>query len=322
MDKYFVDIPENYTLNTEIITKSEYGSHKIKISDLYNENLKEKIITNLDIENATDKRQYYGAIVKGYELPSTTQTDIGWKILYADKNNIYLIADNYIEKENLPNSTTEQEVSTTNKPNDGTNAKAAYFNNILVDYTGSERIKDKKLKKLNDKYFYKTENGKEIENFASTDNNMKSVAYMMDITAWNSKFKDTNNKAEYAIGGPTIEMLIKSYNQKYKVNYQMKVQNSIGYEISKDGGKNWGTFYSEMLSIKDDLYVISSIKDANAMWLASPSNYSASAVMAISCGGAVIYNGYANTNTGFRPVIALKSDVKLQENIDGSYSIK
>ena len=68
---------------------------------------------------------------------------------------------------------------------------------------------------------------------------MKKVAYMMDTTAWNSKFKDVNNKAEYVIGAPTIEMLMKSYSQKYGVDYQARTKDILGYELSVDGGKNW-----------------------------------------------------------------------------------
>ncbi len=50
---------------------------------------------------------------------SGTTTDVGWKIFYADNSNIYLIADNYVERNNLPNSTTESGVVTANKSNDG-----------------------------------------------------------------------------------------------------------------------------------------------------------------------------------------------------------
>ena len=74
-----------------------------------------KILSASDISGMTDKSEIYGAIVTGYTLPSGTTTDVGWKIFYADNSNIYLIADNCVERNNLPNSTTESGVVTANK---------------------------------------------------------------------------------------------------------------------------------------------------------------------------------------------------------------
>lgn len=276
-------------------------------------------ISSSEIANAADKSEYYGAIVNGYELPSGTNTDVKWKIFYADESNIYLIADNYVEKVNLPNSTTEAGVTiegANHKPNDGNSSypRAAYFSNILGDYAGSARITDRKLKALNNSYF--NEN-----NFTSTNSNMKSVAYMMDTNAWNSKFKDVNNKAEYVIGGPTVEMLMKSYSQKHGVDYQARAENATGYKISNDGGTSWEYYYPAKLDTSDSLYVISSQSDAKAYWVASPSDGYPYYVMNVSCGGDVYGVNNANYTVGFRPLVSLKSDVQLQKNEDGTYTI-
>ena len=276
-------------------------------------------ISSSEIANAADKSEYYGAIVNGYELPSGTNTDVKWKIFYADESNIYLIADNYVERVNLPNSTTEAGVTiegADHKPNDGSSSypRAAYFSNILGDYAGSARITDRKLKALNNSYF--NEN-----NFTSTNNNMKSVAYMMDTNAWNSKFKDVNNKAEYVIGGPTIELLFKSYNDKYKTEYEFQATNATGYQIRKTANDSWSNGISSMLKTSDSLYVISSQSDALAYWVASPSAYNTGCVMNVYCNGNVGNNYYNNNYIGFRPLVSLKSDVQLQKNEDGTYTI-
>ena len=276
-------------------------------------------ISSSEIANAADKSEYYGAIVNGYELPSGTNTDVKWKIFYADESNIYLIADNYVKRVNLPNSTTEAGVTiegTNHKPNDGSSSypRAAYFTNILGDYAGSARITDRKLKALNNSYF--NEN-----NFTSTNNNMKSVAYMMDTNAWNSKFKDVNNKAEYVIGGPTIELLFKSYNDKYKTEYEFQATNATGYQIRKTANDSWSDAISSMLKTSDSLYVISSQSDAYGMWVASPSAGSASNVMLVYFSGHVTNYSYIYDCYGFRPLVSLKSDVQLQKNEDGTYTI-
>lgn len=113
---------------------------------------------------------------------------------------------------------------------------------------------------------------------------MKAVAYMLDTSIW-SKFKDSNNKAEYVIGGPTVEMLFKSYNKKYAQTdtYQAKAINANGYQISKDAGVNWFTWYSSMLDTNNSLYVLPSTNGPLAMWMASPSAYNTTFVLRVYC---------------------------------------
>lgn len=35
LDKYFENVPDDYTLDTELTTKSEYGNYVIKVSEIY-----------------------------------------------------------------------------------------------------------------------------------------------------------------------------------------------------------------------------------------------------------------------------------------------
>ena len=282
-------------------------------------------VTAADIANATqeEKQSIYGATVTGYTLPSETTTDVGWKIFYADNSNIYLIADNYVERNNLPNSTTESGVVTANKPNDGYSdcARSAYFTNILGDYAGSSRITDSRLKALNNDYF-------NTKNYSSTNDNMKSVAYMMDTTAWNSKFLD-NNKADYCIGGPSVELLFKSYNEKYKTAYESQASSDTGYQIRKTSSDSWtNTSYGSMLSTSDPLYVITPASNAYAYWLTSPSAANYIGVMNVNSNGGVFSSGVVNNDSyygvsfGVRPLVCLKSNVKLQKVSNTQYAIQ
>ena len=275
------------------------------------------------IASATDTEKannYYGKSVNYTSANGVT----GWKIFYADTNNIYLIADDYVDPTILPASTKASGESTTNKPNikGDSYPKAAYFTNILNDYsTGSARITTDTIKKLNKSFFIdKQYTG--VEN-STVNLNMKAVAYMLDTTAW-SIFKDKNGKADYVIGGPTIEMLMKSYSQKHNVQYKAEAVNDTGhegYKISKDNGANWDTYYSGMLSTSDSLYVLPSSKGADAMWVASPSACYATSVVRVYCDGSVSYGGYDYYDHGFRLLVCLKSNVQLQESGDG-FSIK
>ena len=265
-----------------------------------------------DIANAEDKNEYYGKVVTGY-TPTNGATVQNWKIFYADSNNIYLIADDYVEREYLPASTNSSGSVTTNKPTAGSYARAAYFGDSLrADYsTGSARITDEKIKALNNSYF--------SQNFTSTNENMKAVAYMLDTKAWEG-FKDANGKAEYVIGGPTIEMLMNSYSQKHGVQYKAKASSTTGYQISTDNGTNWKNYMttsSEYLDKEDSLYVIKSQTNAVYMWVASPSANGTIHVMTVYYDGWVTSNAYSTTNVGFRPLVCLNSNVRLQESETG-----
>ena len=276
------------------------------------------------IASATDTEKannYYGKSVNYTSANGVT----GWKIFYADTNNIYLIADDYVDLAKLPKGTNEAGQSVGSAPvKTETSPKAASLDNILNAYpTGAARITTDTIKKLNKSFFIdKQYTG--VEN-STVNPNMKAVAYMLDTTAW-STFKDKNEKADYAIGGPTIEMLMKSYSQKHNVQYKAEAVNDTGYEgytISKDNGANWKTYYPGMLSIRDSLYVLPESKGARGMWVASPSAYNTDLVVLVNYSGDVssAYSNYTGNDYGFRPLVCLKSNVQLQESGDG-FSIK
>ena len=272
--------------------------------------------------NPTQKelQEIYGASVSNYYIPNTT-TDVGWKIFYADESNIYLIADNYIEPDNFPESTNAAGAKTGRKPKGKILLKRdAIFNNILSDYsTGSSRITDSKLRNLNNNYF----NDKK---YTSTDNNMKAVAYILDTVAWNSKFKDINNKADYVIGGPTVEMLFNSYNSKHGTNYIAEATSAIGYKLKATStDSSWNTSLGrDTLDNKDSLYVVTGVlgeEETYGMWLGSPAGYTGE-ILHASYVGAVFGIGYDQSSIGFRPVVCLNSDVILKRNVDNTYTIQ
>ena len=128
---------------------------------------------------------------------------------------------------------------------------------------------------------------------------MKAVAYMLDKEIWSTLYADSS-VAEYAVGGPSVEMTLKSYSEKKNVDYRAKAVSATGYQISNDAGKedSWANFYSGMLSTSDTLYVLPSAatSGANAMWLASPSADNGSNVLHVYYGGGV-GNDYSSNTT-------------------------
>ena len=294
-------------------TKEYEDKLVIKNDELkYSEDLNEKEKKWLDdlgikenVKTAAEKiaedPNYYGKRITNYEVNGVSD----WKIFYSDGNNVYIIASDYIDVDKLPSTSKGHKPENTNS----SYPKTAPFVNVLNDYKGSGDITDGKVKKLNDDYFSK--------GYTSSSLSMKAVAYMLDTNIWNI-FK--TEKAEYAIGGPTVEMLMASYNKKYNANYMTRAKNNVGYEISKDGGVNWALYYNEMLSTSDNLYVISSSTNAYAMWLASTSA-SDGCVLDVDINGRVFNNGYTDNRIGFRPLVCLNSNIQLEIDGDG-YKIK
>ena len=313
---------QDYTAQIPVSIENKY-----KVATPVNANT---IASATDTEKANN---YYGKSVNYTSANGVT----GWKIFYAGKmtdatdetNNIYLIADDYVDVAKLPKGTNEAGQSVGNAPaNTNTRyPKAAPFDNVISNYsTGSVRIRSKyptAIQRLNKSYF--------IDNptFSSgNNNNMKAVAYMLDTTAW-STFKDNNGnngKADYAIGGPTLEMLFKSYNQKHPgKNFEAQATSATGYQLRVNGGSwSYSTSSPDYLDSNDSLYVLPASKGAYAMWVASPSagiTFNFYYVMNVESGGFVNFNYSTDTDKGFRPLVCLKSNVQLQESGDG-FSIK
>lgn len=260
-----------------------------------------KLITVKNISKSKDKSTYYGKTVIDYNCPNSLGVNT-WKIFYIDEVNIYLIADDYISFDNCPLPIVSEIIKEQHLEKS--------MKDVISAYSGIEDISNEKVKKLNSSYLN--------EYNYTNDDSMKAVAYILDTSIW-SIF--AGEKAEYAIGAPTIEMLMKSYSQKYGVDYQAK-SDEIGYRISNDGGLKWYPSIINMLNGNDDLYVKKSANNTSGMWVASPSCYSNHYIMKVSNDGSVHFDDFSNNMPKFRPIVCLKSDVYLEGQEDGTYCIK
>ena len=201
---------------------------------------------------------YYGAEVKGYTCSSNGVET--WRIFYADESNIYLIADDYIPSSAAPTSTAGHSLNVGN-----TNYKL-YFSNIINDYSGSSWIRSNTNSKAREWLSYVDSNPK------STNNNIKAVAYLMDTNKWSIY---AGSVAEYAIGGPTLEMFCASYKDTHQSRYiNNRVENSAGYYV-KWSNTTDSSYNEYVIGLTQDeynsIYIKSDTSKANGMWLASPS---------------------------------------------------
>ena len=241
---------------------------------------------------------YYGAEVIGYSTDhsETSGAVATWRIFYADENNIYLIADDYISAQYAP---------------DGKGGSAIFqnseyklsFDDIVDDYEGASDIgASSPARKWIDTYLN--------SNGTSTKVNMKAVAYMLDTNVWGIY---AGSKAEYAIGGPTLEMFCASYKDTHSSRYlECASVTSSGYQIKWSDS----TYEYEVDGLSTNeyhsIYIKSDSSLADGMWLASPA-YSIQYLFFADCNGGLNYDKYNHTYPGLRPLVCLKSSVQLEQ---------
>ena len=264
-------------------------------------------------EIANNAEIYYGREITNYTDPSG-DPDIKWQIYYADKdsNTIYLIADRYARNNYVPQSKGSYSIDKNGNYN-------INFSSIYQAYTGSASITDARIKKLISW----------VSSYpSSTNTNIRSIAYLLDIDLWNAQYKDSTYGA-YAIGGPTIELLCKSYKDTHPDRYiECANTNSSGYNVKWSDGKSYEIYISGLPTSIDykkifrnyRLYVIPETSNSSYYWLASPSADSNGNLLYVYYGGDVGRSTYYYY-LGVRPLVCLQSGIQLVSNGDGTYKL-
>ena len=234
----------------------------------------------------------YGKVVTNY------QTGNVWEILYADNNNVYLI--------------------TRNNPGSQTLSDKITGYNGTSDFDGGEAFKAKfpavQAGWLN-KTYTPSASGAGILNYTSTNTNMKATEYLLDSSVWNTNYK--TDKADWAIGTPTLELFVAAYNKKF-TDKAVTIDTPTG-----NGYKYKDTLYNNN-SLPSNDSVTSGTAQSNIYnhgdyyWLACPHNDYGHFVCFVHPISACV-RGYAtNGNQGVRPVVCLSSGITLTPSRDRS----
>jgi hypothetical protein len=145
---------------------------------------------------------------------------------------------------------------------------------------------------------------------------------MLDTSIWN-KFVNSDY-AEYAIGGPTIEMFCASYKDTHPAKYiECEAETSTnGYKVRWNGG-SYSTIISGFTTSNEynGIYIKKDTKKAYATWLASPSASGTDKVSGADSSSCMTYYSYNNYARGFRPLVCLSSDVQLEKTEKGNYNL-
>lgn len=208
---------------------------------------------------------------------SYTGTGSGWQILYADENNVFLITKGYL-------------------------TPRRFSNNERDAYSGTVEFSDlTKYPAVADGWLYKIYG----QNFSSSKTNMRLTAFLLDSTNLNwSQFN--NNYSKWVIGGPTLEMLVASYNATISENNKVTIENlnSNGYPY---------TFNSTTPLPNENNGATRPWNIENGYWLAGPGNKYEHCILCNTTTGTTGEHPW-DAGLAFRPVVCLKSNVSLRWN--------
>lgn len=225
-----------------------------------------------------------------------------WRIFYSDGSRIFIITADYVQNnsEYLNNELTGMtDVTSRNY--------VLYWNSIPEAQTVNQSTLNLFKQSWNDYNSY--ENGRCISTLLNTNNWSGFV---------NSVF------ADYAIGGPTIEMWVESYNDnRYDPLYIDA--GMYGYNIGIS--ENPETIYQYVTDLDNNGYYnelywphrTSEASDGTicyGYWLASPGANDAYRIMRVDCNGGIVTNNEYDEYYGVRPVVSLLSTVTATQNED------
>ena len=267
------------------------------------------IATNPDIfKKVTEgKILNYGDTLKVTDAEGNqVDLDVEWKVFYAEGNDIYLIASDYVPVSKLASQKTSLGFTDNGNYNIYWNSSSD-FKVTSIDTAIANRFM------LNQE-----------ATFTKSNNNYKMTACLLDASKWET-FRDTRwADANNVIGSPTLEMWIASWNKKYTTETNMADKlycnkaSSTGYYVGTTNEPTSTYIGSDVMSAKagyqDELYYPhrSYWNSCNGYWLASPSADGSGSEMGVYCNGFVGWYSYGNGTCGVRPLVHLKSGVKVK----------
>ena len=249
---------------------------------------------------ANEPSKYYGLKVTDY-TSQNGQND--WKIFYSDGEHIFLITGDYI------NTAEKDRISTeTGMTKSGYNA-----------YWSSKQV-------------LQTIDSKVLTRFKATGYTLQSgydsskrVSTLLNANNWTSyldKELNESRKAEYAIGSPTVEMWMESWNKRYPTDLiYCNNTNIIGYYVGTGINPTSRYISNSIMSKKEGyenkLYYPhrSTYNESYGYWIASPSTSDTSFVLRVLYSGRVgyenstAYGDYDYSRLSVRPVVSLNTGV-------------
>ena len=251
-----------------------------------------KALVDLTAEQiAANKEKYYGKVAENY-----TQGGLTYRIFYVDKENKF-----------------------------GDGANTVY---LKADYK-DEKALTTDISSLTTDDIQKYKNMNPVWNAArgtvaqsSWNNNEKASAWLCAPSQWTTYVDST--KATYAIGGPSVEMYVASYNDvkhdtgtaKGGLSAEYSTKDAHGYIYKVNGelqNSGWHT-NTDTLDCKgyNSMYAGENGSKTGYWWLASPSSYGSGYVCRVSGYSAKLDGNHYSLAYGVGPLVSLKSGIPVQ----------
>lgn len=273
-------------------------------------------------QNKKVSAEYYGKFVNyPIDLNNDKDNTNDWKIFYSDENNIFLISADYVLSDSVYLNLDNAGINRVNKFNSISFYESYIYNVNWKDLDNNiDTLKNNGLADINssiiDNYMLRTYY-KSYPN--STNINAKATASLLDINNWSGLVDDIYG--ESAIGSPTLEMWIASWNEKGYIHLYCNNCTEEGYCVGITD-KPETTRIDEISTLdnngyNDTLYFPhkETYEGCSGYFLASPSANEldmSSDLKGISPQGRIGNCKYDSSHYGIRPVVALKSNVTIQ----------
>ena len=212
----------------------------------------------------------YGDRVKNYI--SKGDSSLIWRIFYDDEDYVYLISS----KENGSNTIESCQLN--------------QYPGSTKTYSGSADITDSFLQSLNSQWF------DIVKSNPSENDNAKAIAYLMDQDVWD-KYKDSEENASYAIGGPTLELFMNSYNKSEETKDEIEITDCTSTGYSEETSFNYllETYNNGIYNNGTNSY----------WWLASPSSSSINRVCYVLGNEGILGRSIVSNSSGLRPIVII-----------------
>ena len=253
---------------------------------------------------------YIGSTVTNY-TPNGGDKNVGWKIFYAGKSNagdsseadhIYLIADDCIDIKNSAGEYNTPVSANGNQVDALVDAPKCAALMTIKNESSGDSDEDSLAKNWEDGMAWKEK---------------QPLKYLFNTTGWKNLYG--NEYAEWAIGTPTITMFLKSWNSnvgytQYKYTYDgsYTLAGSM-YELSFDSDKveyNDSLYFPSMNSgVRNSCYGYWMIGNRETDGIRERTW---SAIIDESGNHTVRAYMYGENTLGFRPVVCLNTNVRLQ----------
>ena len=240
------------------------------------ENVKDKSNTSKETDTTSEfgkvNTKYIDSFGKKVEGYNVDGT---WRLFYADSNSAYLIRDSIgiFALEKLPGYETST-ISTL-----GQKLNSQFKNWTLKNDEGDLNI------------------------------NIKAVAALLDPAKWEDYAE--KGVATWAVGAPTLELFVASYNATHTIQIECTVESSDsrGYKVNKNGGE-----YLYDVSELDDGSNLDEMYFPIPYWIASPGEGPMGTLSYMFMGAMGYYGGalvsdasgkYVSKSIGIRPVVSV-----------------